>query len=188
MEKEGRNNSSDNICIQNKWCVKQLLATCWPMPSQSPSSCCPFQPTPLSFIVFLHLKSYGMEYPFGQVSWALLDLFPPSSLCPQSPCWKGSMQSWQTETSLALYSAAQQQLKLQCVINLVFSQSQKIITPDTMKKISSVPAETRQIISEQYTFVSHSEGNFLQETILFCTQPLYPELTWYSKKKSSSID
>ena len=39
----------------------------------------------------LHMMLYGIEYPFGQFSPAVLALSPPSSLCPlQTPVWEGS--------------------------------------------------------------------------------------------------
>jgi len=49
----------------------------------------------------------------------------------------------EAETSLILWSAAQQQLKRWCIINIISLPKPKhSIIPDTVKKISSVPAET----------------------------------------------
>jgi len=49
----------------------------------------------------------------------------------------------EAETLLALCSTAQQQLKQQCVINIVFLLKPK---PETMKEICTIPADTRKLV------------------------------------------
>ena len=92
---------------------------------------------------FFHVVSQSMKYPFGQRSSATLVLSPPSSLWSPAPNWQSSKRSCKTEMSLALCSTAEQQLKHQFVISVVFlSEPKQSITPDTVQKIT-VPAETR---------------------------------------------
>jgi len=86
---------------------------------------------------FFCIMSYGTEYPFGQFRSAVLVLSPPRSLCPSSPPHlESSVRSWETETPLAPYSTAQQQLNHQHVINMLFLllKPKHTIVPATIKK------------------------------------------------------
>ena len=88
------------------------------------------------------MLSYEIEYPFGHCEAAFLFLCPLRSLCFPSPFAGRTKQ--EAETSLGYCSAAQQQLWHWCVINIDFLLKPKhSIIPDTMKKISSVPTESR---------------------------------------------
>ena len=63
------------------------------MPSQFLSSNSPPGQLPSVLWVF-HMMPYGMEYPFGLVGWAVLDLSSRRSLCPCSLShWQDSMRS-----------------------------------------------------------------------------------------------
>lgn len=69
----------------------------------------------------------------GQLSW----FCPiPAPCVPQPP----SQRRWKTKMSLALYSTTQQQ-QHQSTIHVIFLL--KPIIPETMKKMNSVPGETR---------------------------------------------
>jgi len=78
----------------------------------------------------IHLAS------LGQLSF----FHPFPDPCASAP--GHSMTSWKTEMSLALCSTTLQQLKYYCVIPNHLKPMHNIITV-TMKKINSVPAETR---------------------------------------------
>jgi len=121
---------------------------CWPPLDQCPSSPQAAAAPPVNspqFYRFFHMVSYGMEYPFGQFTSTVPVLFPLYSVCLfSSPHCQDSTRSWETEMSLALCSTAQQWQKHWCVTNIVFLlKPQHSIIPDTMKKISLVPAESR---------------------------------------------
>lgn len=138
-EKEN-NNTSDNDTI-NIYTV-QLLTTHRPMPSQSPRSGRPPQPTPLSVTAFPQDAIWhGTSlWPFGP---AVPLLPPPSSLCPLSPSLQTVRESG---TASALCSTAQRQLKetpLCCQHCLFLPKPKRSIVPDAMEKTNSVPAETR---------------------------------------------
>ena len=112
--------------LQNKWCAKQLFITHWLMPRWFLRSVFLHGRLPTVFKI-CHMMSYGVEDPFDQFNSAALVLSPPSSLCSLSPFhWQDNTRSWETETSLALYSISQQQLKYWCVINIVFSPKAKV--------------------------------------------------------------
>lgn len=90
----------------------------------------------------LGIMSRGMEYPFGQFRSGVLAMSPHSFLCTCSLADHGKRKSpW-----LGV-STTQQQLKFQCVINIIlifciFNTEQSTM-PATKKKIHSMPAETR---------------------------------------------
>lgn len=93
-----------------------------------------------------------MEYPFDQFRAALLILSPPSSMCPLSPLAGRAVQEAEKQVSLTLHSTAQQQLKHRYVIKVFFILKPKhSIVEDTMKKINSVPAETRTLDMSTWT-------------------------------------
>lgn len=133
---------------------KQLLPTCWPLPSQSPG-CTP--QTQGFFRLSFCRMSYGMKYLFGQFRSSVLVLSPPScSLCPLIPplavqCKKqrnwtvfGSVQNcWAITRNIGL----QKKCGSTCVINTVFLLKPKYsIIPVIMKKNSSVQDETKTLI------------------------------------------
>lgn len=71
--------------------------------------------------LFAIFKSHSMEYPFGQFSTTVQDLFPHQLFMPTplAPLLLGQ-RSWETKMFLALHSAVQQQLKHQYVIKIVY--------------------------------------------------------------------
>ena len=84
--------------------------------------------------------SYDVEYPSGQFLGQLYWFCPfPAPFSPPAPSVTGQYEKLKAETSLALYSTAQQQLKRQCVINVLLLEPERNIIPGIMKKIKSVP-------------------------------------------------
>jgi len=126
------------IYTRTKWCTSNCSSSVNQCSASLQATAVSPAKSPLLFKLFLHGAIwYGT--PFDQFGSAVLVLSSPSSLCPQSPHWQGSARSWDTEISFALCSTAQQQLKHQCAINIVFLLKPKLsIIPDTMKKIDSV--------------------------------------------------
>ena len=95
------------------------------------------------FFFFFCMMPYGMEYPCDLLRAAVLVLSPSSSPCLPSPSLAGQWGKLRSKTSLALCSTAQQQLKHECFIDIVFLlKPEHIIIPDITKKVNSVPAET----------------------------------------------
>ena len=137
------------IIIARIYKTSDAQCSCSPPTDQCPARATSSRsgpPTPdnfSQFFKFFHMMSYGMEHPFGQFRSGVLVLSPPSSLHPPpSPVSVRSVQ--EAETSSALYSTPQQHLNHWCVVNIVFlSKPKQSIIPTTMKKINSVPAETR---------------------------------------------
>ena len=85
----------------------------------SPAGQCPALSSscqPPLVLKFICMMSCSMKYPFSQFGSAVLVLSPHSSLL--SPFTGRTIQ--EVETSLALCSTPQQQLKRQCVINTDF--------------------------------------------------------------------
>lgn len=75
------------------------------------------------------------EYLFSQFRLAAFVLQSSNDLCPLSPSHWQDRRSWETEATLTAYRTAGQQLKLQCVTNIVFLlRSKHSIMPDTMKR------------------------------------------------------
>ena len=131
-----------NICVFMKYTMHKAIARHLPTDAQWVAEQLLLSlPTAHSYIVSTWW--FGIELPFGQFRSAVLILCPHSSFPPPCPhTGMDSMRTWKTETSLALYSTVQQQLKHPCVSNIVFLRKPKYsIIPDTMKKISSAPAE-----------------------------------------------
>ena len=121
------------------------------MPSQSPHSGRPPQPTPLSVTAFPQDAIWhGTSlWPFGP---AVPLLPPPSSPCPLSPSLQTVRESG---TASALCSTAQRQLKetpLCCQHCLFLPKPKHSIIPDAMEKTNSVPAETRTDTIHEYSF------------------------------------
>ena len=120
----------------------------------------PLQPTTHRFSSFFHMISYGMEHLFGQFRSTVLVMSPHSSLCLLSPPhWQDSARNAKTERSLALYSTAQQEVKLWCVINIVFLFVPKQYhTRHCKEKIHSGPAETRTLF---YSIFHQSNSSWI---------------------------
>ena len=94
----------------------------------------------------------------------------PSPCAPQPLAGRAGREA---EMSLALCSAAQQQLKHCCLINSVFLLQPKYsIIPDTAVQIISVPAETRTELQEELGKppVAHS--------LLLCKWQRWPQGLW----------
>ena len=102
--------------------------------------------------VFKHFLQHVIQH--GISLWpiwsAVLILTPPSSLCLPATSLDRTVQV--AKMSLALCSTALQRPKHHYVINSVFLlKPQQSILPDTMKRIISVPAETRTHVSRPST-------------------------------------
>lgn len=82
---------------------------------------------------------YGIT--FGHFRSAVLVLSPSSLLCTHSPFTGSTVQ--EAEMSLILWSTVRQQLKHQCVIDVFLLLPKYIIIPATVRKINSIPVETR---------------------------------------------
>lgn len=127
------------IYAQNKG-TKQFLTTQQQMSSQSLSTVCS---PPLFFCCWWWWVFFFPTY--CHVAWniSLASLGQLFCFCPLCPCWQESTRSWETEVSLAPYSTAEQQLKHQCVINMVFQlEPEHSIVPHTIRKIISLPPES----------------------------------------------
>ena len=119
----------------------QLLTTHWPMSSQSPSSRPP-HPSQLPPVLLFSMTSYGLEYPWASLG-QLSQLCPlPASCAPPASLLAGQYEK--LKSPWLRISTAQQQLKHQCVINVILILNPKRNTiPATRNKINSTPAETR---------------------------------------------
>lgn len=98
----------------------QLFTICQVVPSQYPRSHCP--PSELfavfqGFFAWCHMVWNDL----GQLSWFWP--FPNPCAISALPRWQDGTRSWETEISLATCSTAQQQLKHQFVINIIFLQN-----------------------------------------------------------------
>lgn len=130
-------NYSNIIYLQNKWCAKQLLTTCPLMPSQSPSSSCPW-PAPHRCKVFFTLCHILRNIPLA--CWLSWFYSLPASCAPSATLagWlEGQYKKLKNPWLCA--ATAQQQLKHRCVISIVFlPQPKHSIVRDTVKKKSTV--------------------------------------------------
>jgi len=91
--------------------------------------------------------SYSIEYTFGQFGSTVLVVLPPSFLCTSS-----LGREWEAE----IFFTAEQQLKYQCVINIIVILNAKHSTiPATKKKNNTIPDETRTV-STPYSILSMS--------------------------------
>ena len=135
-----------------------LLTDAQPVPEQQSQS--PGQQPP---VYIPSITSYCMEYPFGQFVSAVMAMLPPSFLCTSFLAEHGKLQSpWLS------VSTAQQQLKHQCIINIMLILNPKHSTiPATRKKINSVPAENKTVTNTMFgTNPNHSTTGLLWRTLI----------------------
>lgn len=97
----------------------------------------PQQSFPLVYV--LSMTPHGLKCPFGQLWSAVLAATLPDFLCTPPYLLAGQHEKERSLTTV------QQQLKHQCVTNMIVLNLKHRATPGTVKKINSTPVNTRKI-------------------------------------------